>query len=391
MSTLLWSVLAACLAVLAWTYLGYPALMALKARLVPRPTRRERWQPRVSVCMAVHDGVAHLERKIEGLLAQDYPADRLEIVVVSDGSTDGTAARLGALAARDARVVALVHSTRRGKTACLADAIERARGDVLVMTDVRQRLATGSLQALCDALASGELAAVSGLLKLEATDGYAKSQDAYWRYETALRRAEAATGSVVGVSGALYAVRRSAMPLPPPGLVLDDVWVPMRIAAAGGRIGLVDDAVAFDIASPGASIESARKRRTLSGNWQLLALWPALAIPGAHPLAWRFLGHKLLRLIAPLFLAGAFASNALLLGSGALPQLLFAAQCAAYAAAFGGLAFPATRRLSPVKLAAAFLELNAYAALGFVDFLRRRDAHLWSVAPSPLSDSSRHP
>lgn len=387
--SLAWAALAGCLALLAWTYVGYPVWLWLLARAAPRPVSKRRWQPKVSVCMAVHNGMAHLDAKIDGLLAHDYPADQLELVVVSDGSTDDTGARLRARASE--RLIALDLPVRRGKTACLADAIARAQGDVLVFTDVRQRLAPGSVQALCDALASGELAAVGGLLRLEDASGYAQAVDAYWAYETFIRRAEAATGSVVGVSGALYAVRRTDMPLPPPGLVLDDVWVPLRIAAAGGRIGLEPAAVAFDRASPSAAVESARKRRTLAGNWQLLARWPAVAIPGRHPLAWRFIQHKLLRLLAPAFLLLAFVANLALLGHGALAQGLFAAQLLAYAAALVGWCWPGLRRLLPLKLASAFLEMNAYAVLGFVDFLRSRDAHLWSPAPSAIPPSPRRP
>ena len=385
MIALAWSLLAVCLLVLGWTYVGYPAWLLVLARLKPRPVAPGRWQPRVTVCMAVHNGMAHLDAKIDGLLAHDYPADRLDLVVVSDGSTDGTGARLRERAG--VRLVAVDAAVRRGKTACLADAVARARGDVLLFTDVRQRLAPGSVQALCDALASGELAAVSGQLRLEDAGGYAQAVDAYWKYETAIRRAEAATGSVVGVSGALYAVRRQDMPVPPPGLVLDDVWVPMRIAANGGRIGLEPAAVAYDRASSSASVESSRKRRTLSGNWQLLARWPAITLPGRHPLAWRFIHHKLLRLVAPLFLVGAFLANALLLGQGALPWMLFTAQCAAYGMALAGLQWPALRALLPVRLASAFLEMNAYAVLGFIDFLRSRDAHLWATAPAAIPPS----
>ena len=380
-----WALLVGCLIVLGWTYVGYPAWLLLLARLRPRPVAPRRWQPHVTVCMAVHNGMGHLDAKIDGLLAHDYPADRLDMVVVSDGSTDGTGARLRERAGE--RLIAIDAPVRRGKTACLADAIERARGDVLLFTDVRQRLAPGSVQALCDALGSGEWAAVSGQLRLEDAKGYAQAVDAYWRYESTIRRAEAASGSVIGVSGALYAVRRRDMPVPPAGLVLDDVWVPMRIAANGGRIGLEPTAVAFDRASANASVESARKRRTLSGNWQLLARWPAITFPGQHPLAWRFIHHKLLRLVAPLFLLGAFVANTALLGQGALPQALFAAQCAAYAAALAGLRWPALRTLLPVKLASAFLEMNAYAVLGFIDFLRSRDAHLWATQPSVIPPS----
>lgn len=386
---MLWEgLLAGCLLLLAWTFVGYPLAMQLRARLWPRPVRSQPWLPRVSVCMAVHDGEAHLEAKLRDLLGHDYPADRLELVVVSDGSRDGTNAILRAFSGP--RLRAVEAPLRRGKSACLAEAIALAEGEVLVFTDVRQRLAPGSIRALCEALAGG-LAAAGGLLRLEDAHGYALAVDAYWRYETALRRAEAATGSVVGVSGALYAVRRCDMPIPPPGLVLDDLWVPLEIARRGGRVGLVEGAVAYDRASPSAAVESSRKRRTLAGNWQLLAARPSLVWPGAHPLALRFLQHKLLRLVAPLPLAGALIANLVLLGSGPWAGGLLAAQLGAYVLALAGLGWPGLRTLLPVRLASSFLEMNAYAVLGFLDFLRRRDPHLWRTASVPLDKAPRSP
>lgn len=376
-------VLCASLAALLWTYVGYPATMILGARLRPRLTKSREWAPKVTVCIAVHNGMAHLDAKLDGLLAHDYPPELLDVVVVSDGSTDGTASRLAERAS--ARVHGFVEAQRRGKTACLAKAISAAQGEVLVFNDVRQRLAPGSIRALCNALATRELAVAGGVLALEAKSGYAQSVDAYWRYESAIRSAEARTGSVVGVSGALYAVRRESMPVPPPGLILDDLWVPLRIAANGGRIGLVPEAVAFDQASTQQRAEAARKRRTLAGNWQLLAAWPGVAVPGLHPLAWRFISHKFLRLIAPMFLLAALVSNAFLVGHGLLFTILFGAQCASYAVALFGMKFPLLRRFLMIRLASAFLEMNTYALLGFFDFLRQREAHLWVTAAAPNS------
>ena len=384
--TLLVGVLCASLALLFWTYVGYPAALILWSRLRPRSPRSQEWTPKVTVCIAVHNGMAHLDAKLDGLLSHDYPADLLDIVVVSDGSNDGTAARLSQCAS--ARVHAVIELQRSGKTACLAKAIAAATGEVLVFNDIRQPIAPGSIRALCNALATRELAVAGGTLALQAQAGYGQSVDAYWRYETAVRSAEALTGSVVGVSGALYAVRREDMVVPPPGLILDDLWIPLRIAAIGGRIGLVPSAVAFDHASMHRGAEAARKRRTLAGNWQLMFAWPQLVIPSLHPLAWRFISHKLLRLLAPVFLLAAFVSNALLVEYATVFTALFAAQCAAYIFALFGMALPALRRFLPIRLASAFLEMNIYAVLGFYDFVRQREAHLWSTAAAPTSSVS---
>ncbi|MBL8298391.1 MAG: glycosyltransferase family 2 protein [Rhodanobacteraceae bacterium] len=375
------------LALVAYTYVGYPVLIALLARLRPRPLKRVPWEPTVTVCIAMHNGLAELDRKLDGLLGHDYPADRLSIIVVSDGSTDGSAEHLQARAGP--RVQAIIEPQRRGKTACLRRAIEAATGEVLLFTDMRQRLEPGSVRALCAALASGEVKAVSGALRFESADGYAASVDAYWRYESALRRNEARSGSVVGVTGAIYAVRRHDMPLPPPGLVLDDVWVPMQIAARGGRVDIEPGAIAWDRPSQNASAEAARKRRTLAGNWQLLRLWPGLLMPGRHPLWWRFLSHKFLRLLMPMALVTAFVANVILCRAGFLYFSLLCAQVLAYIGALAGIALPALRRQLPLRLAAAFVEMNLYALAGFIDFLRQRDAHLWQTSAAAGSGEGK--
>lgn len=370
---------------LAWMLVGYPVAIAALARWRARPWRRASWQPTVSVCMASYNGGEALERKVGQLLAHDYPAQLLQVVVVSDGSDDGSMARLARLA--DPRLLLIENADRRGKSAALRDAIAAATGEVLVFCDVRQRLAPGSIHALCASLASGELAAVGGTVAMEPGPGAAASVGLYWRFEHWLRRAESRSGSVVGVSGALYAVRRALMPLPPPGLILDDLWVPLAIAARGGRVGLVEDALVWEPPAPTPAVESARKRRTLAGNWQLLALWPSLLVPGMHPLWWRFVSHKVLRLLMPFLLFAALCGNLVLLGQGAPWRALLALQCIAYAIGLAALAVPALRRRAIPRALAAFLELNGYALLGLWDFLRRRADAAWR--PTPALDGAR--
>lgn len=385
---LLLALLLLSLAALAWTFLGYPLAIAVLARLRPRPTAREAWTPSLSVCIAVHNGAGHIEAKLDDLFAQDYPPGCLQVVVVCDGCSDDTALRLSRRA--DPRLRVKVVAERRGKSACLADALALANGEVLVLTDVRQRLEPGSLRALCAALASGELAAVGGLLRFESARGQPAPADPYWRFESWLRAAEARSGSVVGVSGALYAVRRADMPTPPPGLILDDLWVPLAIAAAGGRIGLEPAAIAWDRPPGDLRAEAVRKRRTLAGNWQLLARWPALLLPGAHPLWWRFVSHKLLRLLMPFALLLALLCNLLLLGLHPLLDALLVAQLGGWLLAAAGLLLPAARGLLPVRLATAFVAMNAYAALGLWDHLRGGPGHLWRAdAPSTVPPEAR--
>jgi cellulose synthase/poly-beta-1,6-N-acetylglucosamine synthase-like glycosyltransferase len=278
-------------------------------------------------------------------------------------------------------VTALAPTRRRGKTACLADAIARARGEVLVFTDVRQRFAPGAVRALIAALGDPRVGAAGGELHLRDADGFARTQDAYWRYERWIRRNESRSGSVMGVSGALYAVRRADMPLPPPGLVLDDLWVPLKLMQRGLRVVLVGAAIAWDEASRDPRAEAARKRRTLAGNWQLIARWPQLLVPGLAPSWWRLVSHKWLRLAMPAALLVLLGASFALASESAFVRFALVAQLVAYGAALAAIARPALRRIAPLRYAAAFLELNASAALALPDALRTRDAHLWGGPP----------
>jgi poly-beta-1,6-N-acetyl-D-glucosamine synthase len=382
MTVLFW----ASLALVAFAYAGYPLLMALLARVRPRPVRSGSVLPMIDVLLVVHNGMRELPAKLDNLLALDYPADRLRINVACDGCTDGSD-RFAAQ--RDPhRIRVFAFSERRGKSACLGNVVPLLDADIVLFNDVRQRIDAGAARALASALADPTVGAASGELVLEARDGYGKGVDAYWRYEKAIRRLESTSGSLVGATGALYAARRALIPAIPPGIVLDDMWIPLGIAATGHRVVFVPTALAFDRTPDNPADEERRKRRTLAGNFQLIHLQPALAIPGAHPLAWRLWGHKWLRLLAPWLLAVALLANAILaLRGGVLYPLLFALQLAGYAIAVLGRGWPRLATLLPVRLAVAFLSLNTSAMLALADYLRDPEAHLWQT--TRLEDARR--
>jgi len=361
---------------LVHVFAGYPLWVAALARWRPRPVQRRAWTPRVTAVLAVHDGAAHVRAKLEGLLALDYPAERLDIVVACDGCRDDTAACARALG--DARIRVLEFAERRGKAACLNDAVAEARGEVLLMTDVRQRLEPDALRQLVANLGDPRVGAVGGQLRLfDAQTGFARGIDAYWRYETLIRAGESRSGSVIGVSGALYAMRRALFRPLPPGTVLDDVLVPMQVAAAGLRVVYEPAAVAWDGSSQQPREEQRRKIRTLAGNYQLVQLAPWLLLPWRNPLWFRFVSHKLLRLLAPWLLL-ALALSATLL---ATRHVLFAATAlgllAALAAAVAGRLLPALGGRQPMRLLTAFCYLNLFAAQALLAFARNRRLHLW--------------
>ncbi|HEY6892876.1 MAG TPA: glycosyltransferase family 2 protein, partial [Rhodanobacteraceae bacterium] len=300
------------------------------------------------------------------------------IHVASDGSTDDTVA-----IAERAGVRIHAFAERRGKSACLGDVLPELTSEIVVLTDVRQRLDPGAVRALLRPLADAAVGAVSGELVFErALTGHGGGVDIYWKYEKFIRRHEAVSGSVVGVTGALYAMRRALAPAVPPGLILDDLFIPLAVARSA-RVVFAGDAIAWDRVSEDPAREAQRKRRTLAGNFQIIEREPALLLPWTHPLGWRLWGHKWLRLAVPWLLAIALLCNLALAGTSMFWTMLLAGQLALYAIALVGIALPAALAVLPVRIAATFVRMNAYAVLGLFDFLRDREAHLWRVSAGP--------
>jgi cellulose synthase/poly-beta-1,6-N-acetylglucosamine synthase-like glycosyltransferase len=369
---------AASLLALGYTFIGYAIVMWARARFAPRHIDAANWEPRVDVVVVAHNAAGEIAARLDNLRGLDYPADRLHIHIASDGSEDLTASVLQECTDLRARIH--VFAQRRGKSACLGDIIPQLDGEIVVFADVRQRLETDAIRALLRPLADAEVGAVSGELMFEHADGdFAGGVDFYWRYEKRIRRNEAASGSVVGVSGALYAARRALLPMTPPGLILDDLWIPLEIARQGARIAFAADARAWDRPSTDAATEAQRKRRTVAGNFQLIARDPTLLLPWTHPLGWRLWGHKWLRLLAPWLLAILLLTNIRLAPSSMKWLFLLLAQTVFYAAAIAGLWSPPLLRHLPIRIAATFVRMNGYAILGLIDFASGRAVPLWSV------------
>lgn len=348
--------------VLLYVLLGYPLLLGAWARWFPRPVRRGAYTPRLSAILAVHNGAPFLAAKLDSLLQCNYPREKVQILVISDGSTDAT--ERVAESYQD-RGVTLVRIPRGGKAAALNAGMARATGDVLLFTDVRQRIHPDSLAVLSECLADPEVGVVSGELVLESSAQEGKKNvGLYWRYELWIRKQLSLAGSMEGATGALYAMRRElAVPLPP-GTLLDDMYLPLAAVLRGYRVVLEERALAYD--SPAAlHTEFFRKVRTLAGNYQILAAFPQLLWPG-NPIWIHFLSHKLGRLALPF---------ALLAVAGASPWLpapwaaiLLAAQGLFYAlAALDPLVRPGSgiKRISSLCRTFAVLMLAALCALSY--------------------------
>lgn len=353
-------------ALIAYTYVGYPILIGACARFAgrKRDTRPlpDDELPSISVFLPVYNGAALLPSKIESLLSQDYPPDKVEILVFCDGCSDDTERVAHELAARPAsggRMRVFASAERRGKPAALNLLAEQARGELLLMNDVRQPLSPNAARALASEFVDESVGCATGRLVLSGNE----SSGAYWRYEDWIRSRESLFRGVPGMTGCIAMMRRADFVPLPEDVLLDDVWIPMRLVLLDKRVVSVREALAFDAAFADDR-EFRRKVRTLAGNYQLFALLPDLLDPTKNPLWMETVSHKLLRLVAPGALAALFAGSAgaMLAGSGAVAaaaRVLFGGQVVFYGAAAVG-----SRAGKLGSLARTFVVMNAAAAVG---------------------------
>jgi cellulose synthase/poly-beta-1,6-N-acetylglucosamine synthase-like glycosyltransferase len=358
----------ACLGVIALGYAGYPIYLWCRARFLPRPVvRKEGLLPSVSVILAARNEGKHLPRKLRNLDELKYPKDLLQIVAISDGSTDETNEILRGWQGPDREAILL--RDHRGKPTALNHGIDRARGEIVCFVDVAQMIEPDGLRMLMEPFGDPSVGCVSGALvsPAKAKDVASHGVGMYWRLETHIRQWESLTGSTAGATGAFYAVRKSALSHIPDSTILDDMYVPLKVANSGLRVVFEPRAQTVETRIFGGRDEFRRKVRTLTGNYQLLKLAPWILMR-ANPARLRFVCHKLIRLLVPFALAGLFLSAFSI--HERTYQMVFALQAIFYALAalttfrmkFGFLS-----RAASVSL--AFLILNTAAAVAFLYFI----------------------
>ena len=388
-TTLLWLALG----LVAFSYLGYPLVLALwdglrearaalrltgdgprERREAPRPP--EAW-PTVSLVFSAFDEEGCIREKIENCLALDYPPEKLEILVGCDGCSDRTAEL--ARAAGGARVRVVEQSPRSGKATVLSRLVPAALGDLVVLTDANVMLDRGAIRALARRFRDPDVGAVVGRLRLENPANGEFEEGIYWRYETFLKYYEGKHGCVLGANGGIYAIRRLLFSPLRADTITDDFVIPVRIAVRGWKVPFAADALAFEHTAEDAGKEFVRRARIGAGNWQALARVPEVLDPRAGFVAFAFLSHKLLRWTTPLLLAIALLAN---LAAAAEPgawgyRALLSAQVGFYLLAAAGRlgAGGPARRLASV--AHYFVAMNAALALGVWRFLRGTQRATW--------------
>jgi cellulose synthase/poly-beta-1,6-N-acetylglucosamine synthase-like glycosyltransferase len=361
-------------ALIVYAHLGYPlalyALVSLRRRPTLNPPRTWDEPPRVSLIVAAYDEEGVIADKVANVLALDYPRDRLELIVASDGSADATAER-----ARAAGADLVLDLSRGGKVAAQNAAAEHAGGEILAFSDANSIWSPDALRHLIEPFADPGVGYVCGQVRFVDSGGD-NVEGSYWRYEMALRELESALAGVTAGNGAIYAVRRDAyIPLPPAGS--HDLSLPFLLAKRGKRSLYVPWAGAEEKMVPTLEGELARKRRMMVGIWDIV-VGEGMFRPGGYPPLYAFevASHRLLRYATPLLHLVALAANAVLLGQGWVYAVTLVAQIALLAAALLGRALP----WPPLRIARYYVQTTASIALGLWDRVRHGAPGAWDKA-----------
>ena len=291
---------------------GYPLWIAFWSRWRPQPVVKAFAPRSVSILLPVHNGERWLAEKLRAIRQLSYPRDLVEIIIISNASTDNTVAVARQHAGPDVQIIEL---SQPGKARALNAGLKAARGEILFLTDVRQWLEPQSLHALISNFADPRVGAVSGELVIAEGDSHEETNvGLYWKYEKLIRAAQSRIDSIPGATGSIYAMRRKlAQPLPE-NTLLDDIYLPLCAYFQGFRLTWEPGAKAFDYPAS-LDVEFARKVRTLAGVYQIIGRFPRLLVPN-HRLWIHFVSHKLGRLLLP------FALVAVLVSSFFLPSPL---------------------------------------------------------------------
>ncbi|MEO8443859.1 MAG: glycosyltransferase family 2 protein [Gammaproteobacteria bacterium] len=372
-----------------YVYAGYPLLLGvLRAAGFRRPVQRAPIEPPITLVISAYNEVSVIDAKLRNSLALDYPPDKLQVLVVSDASDDGTDEVVGACL--DPRVELLRMPERGGKTAGLNAAVRRARGDILVFSDANAIYDRSALRHLASNFADPVVGAATGesRYRIEADDASTEAENRYWTYELWIKGLESELGSLVGADGAIYAVRR-ALYTDLAASDLSDFVNPMQVVGRGYRNVYESRAISYEGGAEGFDAEFRRKVRIVNRAWRATVKLRRLLNPWRHGFfALQFLSHKVLRWFVPVFLLVTLAANLWLAPGSLFYSVTLAAQVVLYAAALAGMLLE--RRGHAVRLLNVpyyFCVVNVASLLGIGQALTGRTYTTWNSSrpPSPAA------
>lgn len=362
---------------IAYTYVGFPLVLLWRSVVLHRPHRCEDVQPAVSLVIAAHNEAGDIARKLDNLLALDYGHDRLQVIIASDGSDDGTDDIVAGYRDRGVRLLSL---PRVGKAGALNAAIAVADGDILVFSDANSMYAPDALRALVRPFADPSVGGVAGdqrYLRGVGTDGIAAGEQRYWDLDRLLKVAGSRAGNTISATGAIYAVRRELCEPIPDG-VTDDFFTSTGVIARGRRLVFARDAAAYEPVAPSGTIEFGRKVRVMTRGLRGVVLRRALLDPRRSGFyAVQLLSHKVLRRLMAVPLLVLAAASPALWRRGRLYRAMTLGQGAFYTSAVAGLLLPRGRRILVLKIPAYFCLVNAASLSAVWNILRGRRIDRW--------------
>jgi cellulose synthase/poly-beta-1,6-N-acetylglucosamine synthase-like glycosyltransferase len=368
------------LALLAYVYIGYPMLLVIAARGLRRKTVERRVDlPRVSLIISAYNEAKVIGKKLRNSLALEYPRERLEILVVSDCSSDQTDEIVRSFGRHGVKLLRMPE--RSGKTAGLNEAVRHARGEVLVFSDANAEYDRQAIARLVRNFADPEVGAVTGESRylVEENDASTESENAYWRYELALKKLESALGSLVGGDGAIYAIRKSLY-RELDQADLSDFVNPLQIVQQGYRNVYESEAVCYEGGAEDFAAEFRRKVRIVNRAWRATWKMRGLLNPFRYGVfAVQFLSHKVLRWLAPVFMLFLLVANIVIAQRSTFYAVTLAGQALFYTAALTGWLL--SRSGNPIFLMNVpyyFCSVNLASLVGMLQALGGRTYTTWT-------------
>jgi cellulose synthase/poly-beta-1,6-N-acetylglucosamine synthase-like glycosyltransferase len=369
-----------CAAVVIYAYLGYPLLIWCLAkrfgRLAPPPDLKEADLPTVSLLIAAYNEEHVIGERIRNALALDYPADKLQIVIASDGSTDATADVVRRFV--DTRVRLLDYSQRRGKASVLNSAFSELKGDIILLSDANTEYEPLAARNIVRWFGDPEIGVVCGRLVLTDHHTGQNADSLYWKYETFLKQCEGRLRALLGANGGIYAIRRHLFQPIPSETIVDDLVIPLQAKLRTG-CAIIYDCQAVAREETPASIESEfhRRSRIGAGGFQSIAMLWRLLDPRQGWIAFTFFSHKILRWLCPFFMLGSLLANAFLWDEP-LYQLTLLAQGMFYLTSVVIAFVPGRfKTLKPLRITTMFTGMNAALLVGFWRWLRGSQQSAW--------------
>jgi cellulose synthase/poly-beta-1,6-N-acetylglucosamine synthase-like glycosyltransferase len=375
-------------ALIAYTYILFPAVVFLRGRLLRRPYQAAEIEPRVSMIIAAHNEARGIGAKLDNILSLDYPRGQFEVLIASDGSNDGTDAIVRGYAGQGVRLLSL---PRQGKAPALNAAVAAATGDILVFSDANSMYAPDAIRALVRPFADPDVGGVAGnqvyLPKSAAAGASAEGERSYWAFDRKLKQSQSTAGNAISATGAIYAIRRTLFQGVPTG-VTDDFATSTSVIVQGYRLVFAPDAVAYEPAAEKSGVEFGRKTRVITRGLRGVLVRRELLNPFRYGFyALQLFSHKVLRRLVVFPLLLLLLVSPLLWSRGLLYKLATVGQALFYGCGLVGWLFGGTRigRLKVFSIPFFFGMVNAASLIAALNILRGRRIDLWE----PQRESAR--